>query len=328
MLEYIPQTNEVEVIRLEERDFQWQLLSNGKLTATRRSRLPFRTSGVITDIDVRNGQRVVTGELLGRLDTREQALALESARISFAQAELDLYDNLAGLGYPVRDTSGVPAEVLSVSKIRSGYSSARNTLSKAEYDYDGAFVRAPFSGVIADVSYDEYDMTGSDPLCTLIDDSRFDVDFMILETEYPHVREGMPVRVAPFGGMGAEAEGRVVSVNPMVDVNGQVLVRARISNSGAFVEGMNVRVTVERAIPSLLVVPKSAVVIRDRQHVLFRYRGGKAQWTYVNVLLSNSGSYAVEADTERGAALAAGDTVIVSGNLNIADGSEVILKSE
>ena len=44
MLVYSPQVNEVEVIRLEKTDFQWQLLANGKLTATKRSRLPFRTA--------------------------------------------------------------------------------------------------------------------------------------------------------------------------------------------------------------------------------------------------------------------------------------------
>ena len=328
MLEYSPQVNEVEVIRLEETDFQWQLLANGKLSASKRSRLPFRTAGVITEINVRNGQRVSEGEVLGRQDSREQALALESARISFAKAELDLYDNIAGLGYPARDTSGVPAGMLAVARTRSGYNAAANALRQAEYVFGNTILKAPFTGVVADVAYRQYDMTGSDPFCTLVDDSAFDVDFMVLESEYPNVSAGMDVTVTPFVDGNRSMTGRIISVNPAVDKNGQVLVRARVSNDGSLVDGMNVRVKVESPVPGRLVVPKSAVVIRDRQHVLFRYKGGKALWTYVNVLMSNSGSYAVEANTERGATLSAGDTVIVSGNLNIADGSEVILKSE
>lgn len=328
MLEYSPQVNEVEVIRLEETDFQWQLLANGKLSASKRSRLPFRTAGVITEINVRNGQRVSEGEVLGRQDSREQALALESARFSFAKAELDLYDNIAGLGYPARDTSGVPAGILAVARTRSGYNAAANALRQAEYVFGNTILKAPFTGVVADVAYRQYDMTGSDPFCTLVDDSAFDVDFMVLESEYPNVSAGMDVTVTPFVDGNRSMTGRIISVNPAVDKNGQVLVRARVSNDGSLVDGMNVRVKVESPVPGRLVVPKSAVVIRDRQHVLFRYKGGKALWTYVNVLMSNSGSYAVEANTERGATLSAGDTVIVSGNLNIADGSEVILKSE
>lgn len=328
MLQYAPQINEVEVMRLERTDFQWQLLANGRLVAAGRSALPFMSAGVLTELNVRNGQRVSEGEVLARQDSREKWIALEAARISFAKAELDLYDNIAGLGYPARDTSAVPADVLAIARTRSGYSSARNSLDKAEFDYEGTTLKAPFSGIVADVAYRKYDMTGSDPLCTLIDDRSFDVDFMVLESEYPNVSVGMDVKVIPFGTGGWVAYGKVISVNPAVDRNGQVLVRARLANDGSFVDGMNVKVTVERPVPGRLVVPKSAVVIRDNQYVLFRYSKGRAKWTYVNVLMSNSGDYAVEANLDRGAELAEGDTVIVSGNLNIADDSEVVVKAE
>ena len=40
----------------------------------------------------------------------------------------------------------------------------------------------------------------------------------------------------------------------------------------------------------------------------------------------NSEAYAVTANTDRGATLSEGDQVIVSGNLNLADGSRVVLK--
>ena len=46
----------------------------------------------------------------------------------------------------------------------------------------------------------------------------------------------------------------------------------------------------------------------------------------MNILDSNSDSHAVTANADRGAILEAGDTVIISGNLNLADGSEVTLK--
>ena len=328
MLQYAPRINEVEVMRLERTDFQWQLLANGRLVASARSALPFRTAGVLTELDVHNGQRVSEGDVLARQDSREKRLALEAAQISFDRAELDLYDNIAGLGYPARDTAGVPADVLAIAKTRSGYSAARNALEKAEFDFEGTVLTAPFSGIVADVAYRRYDMTGSEPLCTLIDDRSFDVDFMVLESEYPNVAVGMDVEVVPFGAGGSKARGKVISVNPVVDRNGQVQVRARLSNDGSFVDGMNVKVTVERPVPDRLVVPKSAVVIRDNQHVLFRYSRGRARWTYINVLMSNSEDYVVEANLDRGAELAEGDTVIVSGNLNIADDSAVVLKAE
>ncbi len=117
-----------------------------------------------------------------------------------------------------------------------------------------------------------------------------------------------------------------MSVNPLVDKNGQVLVEAEIANNGTFIDGMNVKLLVEKELPGKLVVPKSAVVMRDNQQVLFRYSDGHAQWTYVHTIMDNSNEYVVEANTERQADLQAGDTVIISGNLNLAHETAVSIK--
>ena len=115
-------------------------------------------------------------------------------------------------------------------------------------------------------------------------------------------------------------------MNPLIDKNGQVAVRARIAGAAGLVDGMHVRVIVQRSVPGQLVVPKSAVVIRDNLDVLFTYTDdGKAHWTYVNILASNADSHVVIANVARGARLEEGDRVIVSGNLNLADESEVVL---
>ena len=94
------------------------------------------------------------------------------------------------------------------------------------------------------------------------------------------------------------------------------------------IDGMNVKVTVDKHLDNMLVVPKSAVVIRDNMDVLFRYRDGKAEWVYVSLLGANSDSYALVANESRAAVLNEGDMVIVSGNLNLADGSSVQLKAQ
>ena len=100
---------------------------------------------------------------------------------------------------------------------------------------------------------------------------------------------------------------------------------AEVANDGTLTDGMNVRVAVRQKIAGQLVVPKSAVVIRDNLEVLFRYKEGRAQWTYVHTSLANSREYVVEANRDRSAELDPGDLIIVSGNLNLADGSEVTL---
>ena len=133
--------------------------------------------------------------------------------------------------------------------------------------------------------------------------------------------------VTPFADASLSCKGFVTDINPLVDKNGQVLVRASVKGVKGLLDGMNVKVTVERLIPGQLVVPRSAVVIRDNRDVLFTYTDdGKAHWTYVNILYSNGDSHVIAPNRDRGAQLSEGDRVIISGNLNLADGSSVTLK--
>ena len=327
-LKYSPQINEVEVVTLTRRDFPMQLLSNGKLSAARKSALYFSETGVITKINAINGSSVREGTVIAELDASEQKASLASARIELDKARLDFLDVLAGLGYSAADTSSVPEDVLALARIRSGYSSARSSYEKAQRALQGTVIRAPFSGKVADLTLKQWDRTGSDPFCTIIDDSSFDVSFTALESEYSFLERGQSVSVSLFGDDAATVSGRITAVNPTIDKQGQIGVTASVASARGLVDGMNVKVTVERILKGQLVVPKSAVVIRDNLEVVFRYNSGKSDWVYVHTLKANSDSYVIEANAERGAELHEGDLIIVKGNLNLADGSEVTLKGE
>ncbi|MCI5719129.1 MAG: efflux RND transporter periplasmic adaptor subunit [Bacteroidales bacterium] len=325
-LEYSQQVNSVDVIVLEKTDFNHQLISNGKLEALSGATLVFPASGIVESVRFSEGQHVSKGDIIATLVSDDKKLALESAQITFRKAELDLYNELAGYGYKGRDTSAVSKDMLAIAKLRSGYDAAKNSLERAKNDMAGCSLRAPVSGRIAYMNIKANSQTPTEPACRIIDDSRFNVRFPVLESEYPFVEKGLQVLVVPYAQESVLVKGTVTNVNPAVDKNGQVMVTAMISNPGRLIDGMNVKVSVQRSIPGMLVVPKSAVVIRDNQYVLFKYSSGRAGWTYVNILDSNSDSHAVTANADRGAILEAGDTVIISGNLNLADGSEVTLK--
>ncbi len=326
-LQYAPQENEVTAIVLKKDVFSRHILSNGKLSASLKASLVFGTQGVISYVNVRDGQTVRKGEVLAGLGKEDIMLSLRLAELGLMKAELDLYDVLAGQGYAAGDTVSVPKNILAMAKMRSGYLSAVNELAKARISEARSVLAAPFSGRIADVKFREWDLaSASEPFCTIVDDSTLDVNFTVLESDYAAIGTGLPVKVTPFGRHDKIYEGKIVSINPVVDRNGQVAVRAQVRGDGSLVDGMNVKVVIEKAMDNMLTVPKSAVVIRDNLDVLFRYRDGKAEWVYVTILHSNSDSYAIAANSDRGAELHEGDMVIVSGNLNLADGSSVKLK--
>ena len=254
-------------------------------------------------------------------------LSQESSRLSLQKAELDLYDYLVGQGYSAGDTTSVPADLLAMAKMKSGYSAAKNDFARSSYEIAGTVLHAPFSGRVADIKQKPFDQSPSGTFCTIVDDSVLEVDFSVMESEYSFLSVGLPVRIRPFADETKEYSGKVTAINPLVDEKGQISVTAQVRNDGSLIDGMNVRVIVERMIPGQLVVPRSAVVIRDNLDVLFTCTDdGKAHWTYVTILYSNGESYVVEANKDRNAELNEGDQVIVSGNLNLADNTDVLVK--
>lgn len=327
-MQYAPQINKVEVVTLEKKDFARQLLSNGKLNAARKASLQFGATGEISDILVRNGEYVDAGRTIATLDRPDLKLSIESAEISLRKAELDLSDFLAGQGYQVGDTASVPKDLMAAAKMKTGCTSAAVSLKKARYDLAGAILKAPFHGRVADITLRRNDQAPSGVFCTILDDRTLDVDFTVMESEYSFLSIGLPVKIRPFADQTKTRAGKVTNINPVVDSKGQISVRAQVSNDGTLIDGMNVKVIVERMIPEQLVVPRSAVVIRDNLNVLFTCsEDGKAHWIYVTILYSNGDSYVVEANKDRNSELNEGDQVIVSGNLNLADNSEVTINN-
>lgn len=91
---------------------------------------------------------------------------------------------------------------------------------------------------------------------------------------------------------------------------------------------MNVKVSVRRSLGEQLVIPKTAVVLRSGKQVVFTLKEGKAMWNYVNTGLENATECVVSDRSQKGIedGLLEGDTVIVTGNLNLAHEAEVDVK--
>lgn len=322
---------EVDTMRLSLQTFQKQILCNGRLAAIRKAELVCPGQGsVLQSVEVKNGQRVAEGQLLAVSDTGDKAMELDKARHELERSTVELKDRLIGLGYDVSVGEGedwrrsVPADVMKRAEVMSGYSAAHFAVKAARKALDNCRLTAPFAGRVADLVARPHQR--GDKFCTLIDDSYFDAEFKILEAELSSVSKGTRVKVAPFVNEERVLDGVVTEINPTVDEKGLVKVVARIKNAdGLLMDGMNVRVVVENAVPNMMVVPKEAVVERDGYHVVFLYdaKKGRAVWTYVDIVHANLTSFAITGCAKKETTLHEGDVVIVSGNLNLADDTEV-----
>ena len=113
-----------------------------------------------------------------------------------------------------------------------------------------------------------------------------------------------------------KCSGTVSEINPFVDENGLVSVRAKVNGGVKLFDGMNVRVSVKRSVPNQYVVPKTAVVLRTGKQVIFTLKDGKAMWNYVTTGLENMTEYTLS--RWEGDGIKDGAQVIVTGNVNLA----------
>lgn len=325
--EFVAQRNLVDTMLLKKAPFSKEIISNGNLRAVNKAALVFGISGEVEKVFRKNGESVKKGDTVAVLNTLRQRLALNKAKNNLEKAELDFYDNLLGFGYG-KDTSAIPADVVKVAAIRSGYISAKQDLASAELDMANAAVIAPFNGVVANLEMKPYEQA-AEVGCSIIDNSRFDIDFNLLESELNYISLGQSVRIVPYINPSDSYNGKISSINPMVDDKGQVKITASLSDkAGNLIDGMNVKIFIESAYAHKLIVPKNAVVVRDGYDVLFTYNPStsKAEWVYVDILESNSTHHVVCGNEKKNAQLDAGAIVIVSGNLNLSEGSNVEIK--
>jgi len=312
--DYQEEVIEVDTSRIFVGTFSKELISNGKLEARKQSKLHLQLNEEIREVRVRNGQYVRKGDTLAVLRNFTQRNALAFAQSDRAKAELEMRDALISFGFRWEDSVQIPGNILKMARAKSGLEQAETTLEKAEYDYRQSYLLAPYPGVIANLEAEPYNMAEDfKPFCTLLDVSRYEVSFSVLEDEIGALEKGQKVEIRPFALPGKSYQGTIRTLNPLVDEHGMIEVQAMLANPDRdLIAGMNVKVLLKQAVPEQLMVPKSALVLRQGREVVFTCVRDTALWNYVKVGLENSSTYTIEEG------LNPGDVVITEGNLNLA----------
>ena len=315
----------VKVIPVKREQFNSELLSNGKLAANKSALLPFKVGGTINSVLKTNGSRVTANEVIASIEERDSQIRLIDAKMNLTKAQLDFHDRLLREGIAlVSDSSSLGKDRLYNIKLASGYLGAQTNYERALYDFQHTKVRAPFAGIISDMDVKEFNHSSNyKHLCTLIDDSRMEVIFKVLETEVGGLRKGMNVEVSPYALAGSCFIGKVVAINPRVDNSGMVKVKALLDNNrGELIDGMNVRILLKRAMDNCLIVPRSAVLPRQGKKIVFVHKDGKAHWTYVTTEMENSSEVSISSGLKEG------DEVIYMNNLGLSHESDVVVVAD
>lgn len=305
----------VKVVAAEQRSLSLRRQSNGRLRARQIITLKSRSAGLVVTAP-EEGQYYAKGSLLLQIDPQPQALQVAAAKTAVAEADFRLQE----LTIRMENASGSDT-LTRIQKdnilIQSGLPTAKARLAEAEWLLSQSRVEAPFSAVVADVQIQAFDQVSSgEIICQLIDLSQLEVEFFLLEKELMDSPEKQSIYVTLSELPDLRIAARLEVVNPKVDDNGLVRVRALLQNppkTARLFPGRNVGISLENRSPSVICVPKSAVVLRSNKAVVFVYdsTSKRAEWRYVTVAYENDQEVGI---TE---GLQTGDLVMYSGHINL-----------
>ena len=221
------------------------LTATGKVKAANYTDLYFRSQELIAHVYVKNGARVGKGQKIADLEVFALNSQLRQAEISLEQAKLELQDILIGQGYDPDHLDKVPADMMKLAKVKSGYEQADLQKENALREMENATLVAPFDGVIANLTAKPHHMaSSSEPFCRIIQTSNMEVEFQVLENELHLIKMGQKVEIVPQATTVGLQQGEICSMNPLVNEKGLIQVRARVKGNVGLMEGMNVTVRI------------------------------------------------------------------------------------
>jgi len=247
----------VAVIEAKVVDHSRKLVLAGRTEADRRVVVTARSGGVLTELRVRRGARVQQGDIIAVLsdDARKAQVAQAQSLVTQRRTELEAKRKLIASG-------AVPK--LELVNLEAQLAAAEATLAAAEAELERGFVRAPFGGIVHDITVEvggsSLPMMGReigtivalDPMLAVVE---------VSERRLAGLRVGDTAEVKLITG--EKLSGRIRFVAKTASQNTRTYrVEVELANpEGAIPDGISAEVAVPIAATAAARVPRSALTI-------------------------------------------------------------------
>lgn len=309
----------VEVALASRRPIAASYSGTATLAAINEAQVVSKTTGVLLELLVEEGDTVRVGQPLARLDPDRKGLALSQAQAQLQklQSEYARSEELFGRQLVSADQH---------ERLRAELDIQRSAVDIARLEVSYTRITASIDGVVAERLVRQGNLVqANQPLFRLVDNRTLEAVLNIPERELATMRVDLPVSMQVDAVPGERFEGRVARVSPVVDAgSGTFRVTTEFTSDGTLRPGMFGRVGVvfdQRA--DVLTVPREALIEGDGTTAVFAVRDGIAARTPVQLGFIN-GTYAEIRD-----GLDEGDQVVTIGKVTLRDGSAVqVLNAE
>ena len=270
-------------------------------------------SDLVDEIFFQDGDIVKKGDILVRLNNREEAAKVKELQANLAESVAQL-NRIKGL-YKKKATSKA---LVDQQDAKTKAISAQ--LLSAKIKLNDFSIKAPFSGILGFREISQGALVNVGDVITSLDDlSEVKVDFTIAERFLTTVAVGQTIEASSIAYKDTIFIGTISSVDSRVDSKTRTLkVRAKIPNPELKLRaGMLLNVKIIRDIEQILQLPESAIIPIDNDHFVFIVKEGKAQRKKISIGRRKQGIVEVVSG------LQVSDEVVIEGALKLRDGSQV-----
>ncbi|AUX76938.1 MULTISPECIES: efflux RND transporter periplasmic adaptor subunit [Sinorhizobium] len=276
------------------------------------------STGNLTEILVKSGDRIEEGQVIARLDSDEQMIAAEQARLTrdSAREKVERYRNL-GTARAVTAVEIRDAEI--------AMQAAELALRTAELDLKRRDVVAPSKGIVGIITVNVGDyVTTSTPIAVVDDRSQILVDFWVPERFASKISVGQPVTANAVAQPGRQLTGAIHAIDNRLDQASRTLrVRARIENPDDMLRaGMSFSVTMAFDGDRYPTVDPLSIQWSSEGSYIWRVSGDKSQRVPIKIIQRNPDKVLVEAQ------IAEGDRIVTEGVQRLRDGGAVRIAGE
>lgn len=219
---------------------------SGSLTPLSQTTIKAKVGGELLEVRVREGQAVSKGEVLARIDTRNQQAQVASQRAGLEKAKADLAIAKLNLDNNRRllERNFIAQNVLDTSQSTfdaavAGVKLAEAQLRLAEIGLQDSVVRAPFAGIISRRLAEPGEKVSSDsPLLGLVDLTQLELQASAPASEIPSVKPGQKAQVRVDGYGDQRFEATVARINPATEQGSRsILIYLSLDNSAGLLRG-------------------------------------------------------------------------------------------
>lgn len=298
----------IEPVRFEQQSTRFDAIGTGR--ANRSVILFPDAAGEVVERNFEAGQRVATGDILLRLEDRDERLAVElgEVRLKDAQRLLERYQRAQGNAAILPTTIDTAATAVETTRIE---------LERARVALDRRRILAPFSGYVGISDIEIGDRVTTSTQVTTLDDR----DTLLIRLDVPEavsgqIRTGDTLTVSSWSQNGTTRPATVVDIGSRIDpVSRTFTIQARVDNTDdALRPGMGFRVLLDILGGTYPVVPEVAVQWGADGAYVWRSQAGRAEQVSVGIVQRRTGDILVDG------ALQAGDRIVVEGVQRVRDG--------